>query len=1081
MTNARATLRRLRRAGLSIAPPKSYASNFRSSRHPSATMRPRAMRASFPRRAPHLLLAAVLLALAVFAVPAAQPASADDTPLRRVWGSMRPHDLGGGNVGCSNLVKGSECSDHRIIHATKWRYSYYLEDGTRYSTIWEIDEFYVTKQGALVIKVTNDHGGELPGGWVFSILSPYYPRTPLNTWPHTPPKRFRVSDASWTYVHPEGQRFGKRLTWSNTGLRWTPSITLLAYNVLVPAFGDTFSSLRVHSNNDPAGRPDFTRRESVVDAAYGFRAHLSSGTATAVKVRVRSLHGRATISVGKITYNSDGSKNVTLQELTGGPDGRYPSDGGLSHAIPLGGAGMAHIRVQIVDRYGTGSHLLHVQGGRAGPPSVGGGSPSSGSMGRSGTLGALPRPPEGEHQAPANQQQQPAAPDGPEPWDIQVVPGDGTLTVTWRMGTRPGWEDHEIRHALRWSQETGVWANPRDPRAVGRNDGVATEPGATSYVITGLQNDVATGVFIRSFPGNRNNPDAYRMNEQHESSSPWVRVKGEHTTPNLPPTVAAPITDATIVHENGTHDVALSGVFNDAHGDGLTISARSSNEAVATGAVSADQATLTVTAKARGTTTITVTAIAGNGGSVSDEFTVTVKAAPVVASPIADIDGLAPFGDRTFAWADVFRDPDGDVLTFKASTPDDLVATTAWDENHLHIVGIAEGTVTVTVSATDSDGNRVSDTFTVTVKAAPRVAVAIRDVTIVNESGTQDVSLPGAFTDIASDVLPLSLRARSSNEAVATASISTDASTVEVTAKARGTATITVTADTTTGTGGTVEGTFTVQVKAAPVVAAALTDVSGLEAGSTQDVSLSGVFSDADGDPLTITAASSDPATATVTVASDGSKLTLAGVAEGSATITVTAEDADGNTVSDAFDVSVAAAQQQQQQAQAPQGPYAGLIAQMYEWRNDPERAHEKAHTDRWDRALLAFGETVADASLTAMTTTEAQGYADRGWTRWSDVATALQAIESANQPQQPQTPQQRFAGLIAKMKQYRDDPQWSSNKDHTDRWDRALLAFGETVADASLTPMTAAEAQGFADRGWERWVDVAKALKEIE
>ena len=58
MTNARATLRRLRRAGLSIAPPKSYASNFRSSRHPSATMRPRAMRASFPRRAPHLLLLA---------------------------------------------------------------------------------------------------------------------------------------------------------------------------------------------------------------------------------------------------------------------------------------------------------------------------------------------------------------------------------------------------------------------------------------------------------------------------------------------------------------------------------------------------------------------------------------------------------------------------------------------------------------------------------------------------------------------------------------------------------------------------------------------------------------------------------------------------------------------------------------------------------------------------------------------------------------------------------------------------------------------------------------------------------------
>ena len=42
-----------------------------------------------------------------------------------------------------------------------------------------------------------------------------------------------------------------------------------------------------------------------------------------------------------------------------------------------------------------------------------------------------------------------------------------------------------------------------------------------------------------------------------------------------------------------------------------------------------------------------------------------------------------------------------------------------------------------------------------------------------------------------------------------------------------------------------------------------------------------------------------------MSVASDGSKLTLSGVAEGTATVTATARDADGNTVSDAFDVTV--------------------------------------------------------------------------------------------------------------------------------------------------------------------------------
>ena len=72
-------------------------------------------------------------------------------------------------------------------------------------------------------------------------------------------------------------------------------------------------------------------------------------------------------------------------------------------------------------------------------------------------------------------------------------------------------------------------------------------------------------------------------------------------------------------------------------------------------------------------------------------------------------------------------------------------------------------------------------------------------------------------------------------------------------------------------------------------------------------------------------------------------------------------------------------------------------------------------------------------------------------------------------------------AELVAQMREWRNDPQWASNEDHTDRWDRALLAFGETVSDTSLTAMTAAEAQGYADRGWERWVDVAAALREIE
>ncbi len=281
---------------------------------------------------------------------------------------------------------------------------------------------------------------------------------------------------------------------------------------------------------------------------------------------------------------------------------------------------------------------------------------------------------------------------------------------------------------------------------------------------------------------------------------------------------------------------------------------------------------------------------------------------------------------------------------------------------------------------------------------APTVSAALGDATIVNESGTREVSLSGVFADADAD--ELTITAASSDEAVATVSVAADQSSLTVNAQARGTATITVTAN--DGNGGVVEDAFTVAVKAAPVVASALADVTDLPAGDEQFVLLSGAFSDADGDALTITAASSDDAKATVTVSADQFTLTVAGVAEGTATITVTAEDADGNRVSDAFDVSVVKTEEPQDlgqpeeedSQQQQQGEYAELIAQIYEWRNDPKWVDDKTHTDRWDRALLAFGETVSDASLTPMTASEAQSYADKGWQRWVEVAKALRDIE---------------------------------------------------------------------------------------
>ena len=195
---------------------------------------------------------------------------------------------------------------------------------------------------------------------------------------------------------------------------------------------------------------------------------------------------------------------------------------------------------------------------------------------------------------------------------------------------------------------------------------------------------------------------------------------------------------------------------------------------------------------------------------------------------------------------------------------------------------------------------------------APTVASAIADAEIVNESGTKQVSLSGVFSDADAD--DLTVKASSSDDTVATVSVSADASTLTLTAKHRGTATVTVTAA--DGNGGSVSDTFTVTVKAAPTVASAIADISELKAGTRRQVSLSGVFADADGDALTLSIASSNNAVARFSTHINGATqavtgLTVLGVDSGTATITVTARDSDGNRVSDSFTVTVPAPQQQ--------------------------------------------------------------------------------------------------------------------------------------------------------------------------
>ena len=71
--------------------------------------------------------------------------------------------------------------------------------------------------------------------------------------------------------------------------------------------------------------------------------------------------------------------------------------------------------------------------------------------------------------------------------------------------------------------------------------------------------------------------------------------------------------------------------------------------------------------------------------------------------------------------------------------------------------------------------------------------------------------------------------------------------------------------------------------------------------------------------------------------------------------------------------------------------PDADLVADIRRWRAETD--HGQAHVDRWTRVLIALG--VETGSLEPMSSTEAQTYADRGWTRWNRVVPELQRKEA--------------------------------------------------------------------------------------
>ena len=366
------------------------------------------------------------------------------------------------------------------------------------------------------------------------------------------------------------------------------------------------------------------------------------------------------------------------------------------------------------------------------------------------------------------------------------------------------------------------------------------------------------------------------------------------TVPNRAPRPVGDIASLTVV-AGETESVNVSGNFMEPDGQTLSYSASSSDTDVAT--ASASGSTIAVTAVGRGMATVTVTATDPGGASATQSFQVTVpNRAPEPRGSIPEQEV------RSGETANVdpgpyFADPDGDALTYTASSSTPTVATVSVAGRLLRITGVGSGRTTVTVTARDPGGETATQSFRVTVPNRGPTPVGTIPAQSVTEGSTKTLVLRPYFNDPDGD--NLTYAATSANAAVAVGTVSGNVLTIR--AVASGFTVITITARDPGGL--TATQIVTVEVSAANRAPQPQGTIPAqtVNVGSRTTLNLSSYFTDPDNDPLTYRASSANAAVATVTVA--GATLTITGRSAGNTTVTVTAND--GSLTSNPHRVSV--------------------------------------------------------------------------------------------------------------------------------------------------------------------------------
>ena len=371
-------------------------------------------------------------------------------------------------------------------------------------------------------------------------------------------------------------------------------------------------------------------------------------------------------------------------------------------------------------------------------------------------------------------------------------------------------------------------------------------------------------------------------------------------TPNRAPAPSGSI-PARSIDVGRTATLHVASYFRDPDGDALIYAAATPAPAVVS--VSMSGSSLTMVGVADGTAAVEVTATDPDGLSAAQTVDVTVQTPNRAPAPSGSIPARSIDVGRTATLhvASYFRDPDGDALIYAAATPAPAVVSVSMSGSSLTMVGVADGTAAVEVTATDPDGLSAAQTVDVTVRTPNRAPVASDSIPAQDlrpgETATLDVA--SYFSDPDGDALGYS--ATTSNPGVVSAGLS--GSTLALTGEADGSAMVEVTAADPDGLSATQTVAVTVRTPNRAPVAPDSIPAQSLRPGETAKLDLASYFSDPDGDELTYVATTSNPAV--VSVGLSGHTLTLTAEADGTVTVTVRATDPGGLSARQAIEVSV--------------------------------------------------------------------------------------------------------------------------------------------------------------------------------